>query len=99
MDVGAVERVDDLVLKHRELFNMVPEYHGKARPKHHFLSHLALNIWNYGPPRGYWCFGFEGFNRTIKAGAKRSHFKGETVACMRFWSMRSARAAVDLYVI
>ena len=99
LDVSDIERVDDLVLEYNGLFNKVPEYAGLRRPKHHFLSHLALDIWRYGPPRGYWCFGFESFNKVIKAGAKRSNFKAETVSCMRYWSMRNARSmAQHLYI-
>ena len=64
---------------------------GYQRPKHHFLSHIALDIWRFGPPRGYWCFGFESFNKIIKRGAKRSNFKNETVSCMRYWSMWHGR--------
>ena len=54
-----VERIDELQLQHSALFDQVPEYNGLKRPKHHFLSHLALDVWRYGPPRGYWCFGLE----------------------------------------
>ena len=79
-----------LVLEHSALFDAVPEYAGLKRPKHHFLVHLAGDVWRYGPPRGYWCFGFEGFNKIIKAGAQRSNWKNETVSIMRYWSMRSA---------
>ena len=86
-----VERIDDLVLAHSELFNQVPEYNGMRRPKHHFLCHLAIDVYRFGPPRGYWCFGFEAFNKVVKEGAKRSGFKGETVSCMRYWSMCNAR--------
>ena len=33
----------------------------------------------YGPPRGYWCFGFESFNKVIKAGSARTNWKNESV--------------------
>jgi hypothetical protein len=92
LTLSDVERIDDLVLEHSALFDAVPEYNGLKRPKHHFLSHLATDIWRYGPPRGYWCFGFEGFNKVIKLGAERSNFKNETVSIMQYWSMRSACA-------
>ena len=65
-------------------------FNGLKRPKHHFLSHLALDVWRYGPPRGYWCFGFESFNKVIKAGSARTNWKNETVGIMRYWSMKSA---------
>ena len=94
LEVTDIELLDDLVLDHSNLFDQVPEYVGYKRPKHHFLSHLAVDAWRYGPPRGYWCFGFESFNKVVKAGCNHS-WKGETAACMRYWSMCSARAYVQ----
>ena len=92
LSVSDIERIDDLQLEHSALFDQVPQYDGLKRPKHHFLTHLAYDAWNYGPPRGYWCFGFECFNSVIKQGCGRSGFKAETYSCMEFWSMRSGRA-------
>ena len=89
--VADIQKLDNLVVEHSELFDKVPEYHGLKRPKHHFLSHLPVDVYNYGPMRGYWCFGFESFNAVIKKGTKRSGFKNEAVSCMRWWSLRSAR--------
>ena len=83
-----------LQLKHSALFDQVSEYSGLKRPKHHFLSHLALDTWRYGPPRGYWCFGFESFNKVIKAGSARTNWKNESVGIMQYWSMRSACVSV-----
>ena len=85
-----VERIDVLQLEHSARFDQVPEYHGLKRPKHHFLSHLALDVWRFGPPRGYWCFGFESFNKVIKAGSGRTNWKNESVGIMKYWSMKSA---------
>ena len=87
-----VARIDDLQLEHQRLFDLVPEYAGLKRPKHHFCVHLGLDLWRYGPGRGYWCFGFEAFNRVIKGGAQLSNWKNTTVSIMRYWSARSARA-------
>lgn len=86
-----IELIDDLVLDHSAAFDQVPEYHGLKRPKHHFMCHLAADIWRYGPPRGYWCFGFEAFNKVIKRGAQRSNWKNTTLSIMQYWSARSAR--------
>ena len=83
--------LDDMVLEHSALFDKVPEYNGLKRPKHHFLCHLALDIWRFGPPRGYWCFGFEHFNQLIKRAAQSSNWKSTTVSIMRYWSAYSAR--------
>jgi hypothetical protein len=89
-----VTRLDDLVLAHAKLFNLVPEYYGLKKPKHHFAQHLAPDVFQYGPPRGYWCFGFESFNQLIKRAACRSNFKNEVVSVMQYWSVKSARALV-----
>ena len=96
LHVDDIETIDDLVLEHSKLFDNVPEYNGLKRPKHHFLSHLALDIWRFGPPRGYWCFGFEAFNRVIKRGAQRSNWKNTTVSVLKYWSARSARSLSHL---
>ena len=92
--VADVEEIDDLQLAHSAAFDAVPEYAGLKRPKHHLCTHLANDVWLYGPPRGYWCFGFEGFNKVIKAGAQRSNFQNEAFTIMQYWSMKSARTLV-----
>jgi hypothetical protein len=97
MNVSDVELVDDLVLEHSALFDAVAVYNGLKRPKHHFLSHLASDIWRFGPPRGYWCFGFEGFNRVIKRGGQLSNWKNTTKSVMQYWSARSARWLMKCY--
>jgi hypothetical protein len=91
LEADDVKRIDDLQYEYCRLFDTVKEFAGLKRPKHHFLSHLAPDIWRFGPPRGFWCFGFEGFNKVIKAGAVRSNWKCETVSIMEYWAMRSAR--------
>jgi hypothetical protein len=62
------------------LWLQVPEYIGLKKPKHHFVQHLAVDLHQYGPPRGYWCFGFEAFNQEIKRAARRSNFKNAAVS-------------------
>ena len=82
-DASDVERLDDLQLEHSRLFDAVPEYAGLKRPKHHFMAHIGPDLWQFGPPRGYWCFGFEGFNKVIKDGAKRSNWICESLSIMQ----------------
>ena len=94
LEVADVKLIDDLQLEYNILFNAVGEYSGMRRPKHHFLTHLAMDVWSFGPPRGYWCFGFESFNRIIKAGCSRSNFRNETMSCLRYWSMWSGQCMV-----
>ena len=84
-----VALIDQLQLEHSALFDRVKEYSGLKRPKHHFLSHVAQDVWRFGPLRGFWTFGFERFNKVIKAGANRSNYKNETLSIMRYWAMRS----------
>ena len=90
-----IQRIDELVLEHSRLFDAVPSYNGLKRPKHHFMSHLALDLWRFGPLRGYWCFGFEAFNRVIKHGAQKSNWKNTTCSIMMYWSARSARVLAN----
>ena len=94
LNVSDVTRLDDLQLEYTQLFELVPEYEGLFRPKHHFLAHLARDVWRFGPPRGYRCFGFESFNRVIKAGAQHSNWKRSSLSIMQYWSMQSARGLV-----
>ena len=55
---------------------------------------IATDIWNYGPCRGYWCFGFEGFNKVLKRGAKGTNLINEVEGVMKYWSIFSAREMV-----
>jgi hypothetical protein len=86
-----IKRIDDLVIQHSQLFDMVPRYNGLKRPKHHHLTHVAGDIYNYGPLRGYWTFGFEGFNKVIKSAARMSNWRRESYDICKHWSLRSAR--------
>ena len=63
-----------------------------TKPKHHFLDHLVVDIYRYGPARGYWCMAFEAFNAIVKRAANKSNFKCELVSLMIHWSMKSAIA-------
>lgn len=94
-ETGDIEKLDDLILNHSELFDLVPQYNGLKRLKHHLLVHMPGDLWRFGPPKGYWCFGFEGFNNIIKAGAEKSNFKDVTTSIMRYWQYRSARKLRD----
>lgn len=91
ISVADIKRVDDLQMEYSRLFDAVPQYAGLKRPKHHSLSHLATDIWLYGPLRGLWTMGFEGFNKVIKQGAGRSNFRQESLTLMEYYSMRTGR--------
>lgn len=94
LNVSDIQRLDDLQFEHATLFEAVPEYIGLDRPKNHFLTHVPADVWRYGPPRGYWCFGFESFNKLLKAGAARSNWQRESITIMRYWSLYHARQLV-----
>ena len=70
--------------------HQVPEYDGLEVPKHHFAQHVPRDILNQGPPRGYWCFSFEGYNKVIKSITKHSNFKNLPGRIAKYWSIRSA---------
>ena len=59
------------------------EYVDLKTPKHHFLTHLAPDAWKYGPPRVFWCFGFEAFNRLINKTCNLSNYKNEVLTAMQ----------------
>ena len=42
--VSDVERLNDLQLEHSRLFDVVPEYAGLKRPKHHFMTHMTTAV-------------------------------------------------------
>ena len=95
LKVSDIEHLDDYQVEHATLFAAVPEYAGLDRPKNHFLTqHVPGDVWRYGPPRGYWCFGFESFNKVLKAGAARSNWQRESLTIMRYWSLYHARQLV-----
>ena len=89
LTVSEIETIDDLQVEHSRLYDKVPEYSGLKKPKNHFLAHVCRDAWRYGPPRGYWCFGFEGFNRIIKQGAKRSNWKNTALSIMEYYMWRT----------
>jgi hypothetical protein len=94
IDVDTIKKIDMLQFEYSQLYDQVPEYNGLKRPKHHFLTHLAPDIWRFGPPRGYWCFGFEAFNRVMKAGARVANKKSTVMSVLEYVSLRHARAMV-----
>ena len=95
ISMADLKLVDDTVVAHSDAFDAVSEYAGLKRPKHHFMCHLGPDMWNFGPCRGYRCFGFEGFNKVLKRGAKGTNFINEVEGVMEYWSILSAREMVN----
>ncbi|KAI0363300.1 hypothetical protein BV20DRAFT_1058164 [Pilatotrama ljubarskyi] len=53
------------------------------RPNHHYATHTAEFIRDYGPLRGYWTFVFERLNKILKAYETNNHEGGE-IECTFF---------------
>ena len=49
--------------------------------KNHYLSHLPLEILQWGPPRLYWCMLFEHENQQFKRAAMHSNFANVLWSC------------------
>ena len=73
------------------LTTQVPEYKGLWKPKHHFATHLAVEIMRAGPLRGFWCMSFEGFNKVVKQATEISNYRNEDIFVLEHWMMRSAK--------
>ncbi|KAI8985713.1 hypothetical protein BD414DRAFT_394137, partial [Trametes punicea] len=50
---------------------------GVIRPNHHYATHTAEFIRDYGPLRGYWTFIFERLNKILKSFRTNNHEGGE----------------------
>ena len=70
LSVSNIEQLDDLQVEYMRMFDQVPEFVGLKRPKHHFLTHVSHDAWHFGPPHGYWCFGFEAFLKRLSSAGK-----------------------------
>ena len=81
-----------LISDHQQAFAKVPEYEGLDKPKHHMASHVVRDIRNNGPPRAFWCLGFEAYNKIIKGMFTRSNYKSSTVSVAKFWCASTARS-------
>ena len=66
-------------------FYMVPEYTDCWRPKMHWATHLALDIYRYGPCRLLWCMIMEMKNREFKLALKRSNYSDPVKSGACFW--------------
>ena len=66
--------LDKTIWQHDTLLLGTPSLSHLWKPKHHYLSHVPLEILRWGPPRNYWCIPFEHENQLIKGGASHSNF-------------------------
>jgi len=47
------------------------------RPNHHYCTHTAQSVENFGPLHGFWTFLFERLNRVLKSYKTNNHGNGE----------------------
>lgn len=68
----------------------MPEYEGFFKPKNHSVQHAAVDTFNLGPMRGYWCYSFEGFHQLMKGILSATKFGNVTLRTVDFWRMQFA---------
>ena len=66
--------LDKTIWLHDSLLLGTPLLSHLWKPKHHYVSHIPLDIIRWGPPRNYWCMAFEHENQGTKAGASHSNY-------------------------
>ena len=75
----------------RRLFAVA--YKGKYyKPKNHFATHYAVDARNWGPPRQFWCFGYEAKNQEVKHATSVCNFKDVVGSTSTVLSLQSARS-------
>ena len=77
-------------LKWQELYYSVPEYYDTWRPKVHWSTHLAHDIFLWGPVRLLWAMIMEMKNREFKLACKRSNYFNPVKSVCEFWVDQSA---------
>lgn len=82
--------LEDLSLKCQNDFFSVEEYSHLWKPKWHWATHLAHDIFKYGPPRMLWCMIMEMKNREFKLACKRSNYHNPVKSTAEFWVDQAA---------
>ncbi len=91
----SVVALDKAIWTHLRLYQRVPQYSGRLRPKHHFLTHSAIDILNFGPPRQVWCFEYEAKNRAVKRAANASNFRDVVKSAAKTLALQAAKSILD----
>ena len=86
--------VDEIVQLHQTNFKKVPEYEDLFLPKHHFCTHIPVDILNFGPPRRFWCMRFEAMNQVFKRIASGGNFREILKRCAHHACVRTALISV-----
>ena len=83
-----MNHLDKMIHEHQALYADLPMAH--FLPKHHFMRHVPKDILRCGPPRYYWCFPFEAYNRRVKHWAEHSNRKAELLHVAKMLSLQTA---------
>ena len=70
-----IETLDVVIHEYLDLRKIVFNNHpvlGRAKPKHHFITHYPTYIRKFGPPSSYWTGRYESKHRVAKATAEAS---------------------------
>ena len=89
---ASILELDRAVGKHHELYTNVKEYGKRFRPKNHFATHYAPEILKWGPPRHFWCFGYEAKNQEMKRAGAASNFRDVCGTAMKIIAHQAARS-------
>ena len=87
--------LDELIYRHQELFDAVPEYEGCKMPKHHMAQMYPVQIKRLGPLRGSWTMRSEGWYQVAKRIAESSNYKNTARRILEIHVLRSGRALVS----
>jgi hypothetical protein len=93
--LASINTLDDAITNFNRLYQRVPQFKGRMRPKHHFLIHTSTDIINFGPPHMYWCFAFEAKNQELKRAAAASNFKDVIKTTILTMSLKAAKSLLD----
>lgn len=86
--LAQVQMLAGVIAEHQRVFLSIPEYSHLFKPKHHFCSHIPLDILRFGPARHYWCMRFEALNQVFKQIARGGNYIDTCKRCAEFFSMR-----------
>ena len=79
--INDVVELDKHIWYQDTLMLLSPHLKHLWKPKNHYLSHLPLEILQWGPPRLYWCMLFEHENQQFKRAAMHSNFANVLWSC------------------
>ena len=81
--------LEELVVRSERLLAEIPAYAHIWIPKAHWILHLALDIYRYGPSRLLQTLLMEMKNAHFKRGVRRSNFHNPVKSAAQFWAEQS----------